>query len=359
MIDPHVHLRDEEWAYKETIANGLWIAEHARMSAVFDMPNLPRPVTTEERVLERFALASAANSPVVYATYVGVTSEPEQLKRAVDVTRKYKFKEGDRTFVSGLKMFAGRSVGDLSVVEEDEQHLVYETLAREGYDGVITVHCEKESLIKKGPDGKQYFDPKNPITHCTARPPEAELESIRDQLLFSEQAGYKGHLHIAHVSLADSAWLVKNAKKAGRRVSCEVTPHHCLLLSQDMNRPDGILDKVNPPLRSYPNPKTLLLYLYLGMIDCVATDHAPHSRKDKTEPPYLSGFPGLPFYPHFLKYLRKNNYEMNFDKKQIIEITHTNIENIFGIHLPVSNKPLHYDLRTGYEVDVYKDFRTS
>ena len=202
--------------------------------------------------------------------------------------------------VVGLKMFAGHSVGDLGIIKEDEQRLVYQTLAEEGYTGVLAVHCEKESLLRPN-----LWNSLNPRSHSYARPNESEVESVRDQIDFAIESQFKGILHIAHISVPESVRLVDIARQENNiRVSCGLTPHHCLLSYEFIRESkDGLIYKVNPPLRDKGASEVMLEYLLSGEIDFIETDHAPHTLEEKTSGKYMSGFPGLPYYPHFIKFL--------------------------------------------------------
>ena len=102
-IDPHVHCRDEEQSHKETIEHALRVAERAGFTAIFDMPNTARPVTTRERVEERLVIARRVNSVVQYGLYMALTADLEQVKRAVETFQ-------DLSQVVGFKLYAGHSV---------------------------------------------------------------------------------------------------------------------------------------------------------------------------------------------------------------------------------------------------------
>jgi dihydroorotase len=352
MIDPHVHCRDWAQSHKETIAHALSVAERTGLSGIFDMPNTFPPINSREFVKKRLADAYKTNSPVFYGVYAGITSNPNQIREIVKAQREF-FPN-----VVGLKMFAGHSVGNLGIIKEEEQRVVYQTLSDEGYDGVLVVHCEKESLLKPN-----LWNPLNPKSHSYARPNESEVESVRDQIDFATEYQFIGMLHITHISVPESVALVDRARQRGDMgISCGLTPHHCLL-SYDLipESKDGLVYKVNPPLRDENSSGKMLELLRQGKIDWIETDHAPHTLKEKTgeafdaneKPRYMSGFPGLPFYPHFIDYLRRNG----FSEERIRELTHTNIEKIFGINLPERNINPDRELHTEYEVDVYKGIR--
>lgn len=342
MIDPHVHCRDWGQSYKETIEHALLVAEKACLSGIFDMPNTSPPINSRKLIEQRLTDAGKIKSSVFYGIYAGLTSDKNQIREVVKSWRELFPK------VVGLKMFAGHSVGNLGIVKEGEQKLVYQTLAEEDYDGVLVVHCEKESSLKPS-----LWNSSNPKSHSFARPAESEIESVRDQINFAQANKFKGVLHIAHVSVPESIDLIEKARLQKKiRISCGLTPHHCLL-SYDLipESKKGLLYKVNPPLRRQDFSKRMLAFLKEGKIDWIETDHAPHTLKDKLEEPFMSGFPGLPFYPHFLEFLKENG----FLSEQIRNLSHRNICDTFGIDLPELSKTPDLKLNKEYEVDVWQE----
>lgn len=338
-IDCHVHLRDfEKQRHKETIKHGLEVARDVGVDAVFDMTNPDPPVLDEETLLRRLDLAEDANVPeVFYGSYIGLTAEPEQLKSAVKIYRKY-FPR-----VVGFKLFAAHSVGKLGVIRFEDQLVVYGTLAEEGYDGVKVVHAEKESeLITK------VWNPGIPISHCLARPEKAEIESVKDQITLARYTKFKGKLHIAHISSPKAVDLVDEARKQGMNISCGVCPHHFVYDMSQMFNENGVLWKMNPPLRNLNNPLLMLEYLRAGKIDWVETDHAPHSLDEKIKEPFMSGIPGLPWWPLFVEYLRFNN----FSDKRIEEVTYSAVRDRFGIDIKRNVREIK-DRRKDYPFNPY------
>lgn len=313
MIDPHVHFRDEKWAYKETIAHGLELAESQGVEKVFDMPNLPKPIIREKDLVERLKLVPEDKREMYYL-YLGVTESKEQLTEAVKLYDRY-------PEVIGLKMFAGKSVGDLEIIEESKQKEVYMLLSILGFTGVLAVHCEKESYMQN-----DLWDPKNPITHAYARPKKAEIESVRDQIDYAKQSEFSGILHIPHISCPESVELVDKARKE-IKITCGVTPHHIMWDTQMMSKPNGLIYKMNPPLRIYLDKVELQKQLKKEMIDWIETDHAPHAIGEKLFPPYLSGYPSLYLYSKFVTDFLPNIVELN--KEQIRKLTYDNIVNTF------------------------------
>lgn len=193
MIDPHVHLRDWNQSGKETLRHGLAVAWRAGLDGVFEMPNTDPPLTTRESIMRRIADADAALAslrvPLFHGLYAGLTASPAQIEEAVTAWRTL-FPR-----VVGLKMFAGHSTGEMGIVERESQALVYQTLAKLGYTGVLAVHCEKQLLLRPAD-----WDPGRPASHGRARPPAAEVASVNDQRELALEAGFAGTLHVCHIS---------------------------------------------------------------------------------------------------------------------------------------------------------------
>ena len=339
MIDPHVHLRDGEQQYKETIRHGLSVAERIGIAGVFDMPNTSPPILKRGQILRRLECAERAESPVFYGLYCGLSIDPEQIKEAVACTREF-----DQ--VVGLKLFAGKSTGDLSIPDTQAQSLVFKTLAEEKYNGVLAVHCENEADFIP-----ELWDPNDPISHCKARPPLAEINSIQNIISLAKDTKFVGTLHICHISVPASVELIeKKRHEIDFTITCGVTPHHLLLYDEMMNGKDGLLLKMNPPLRSKIERDELCRMLLEERINWIETDHAPHRKSDKLESPHASGIPGFPIIPRLLKRLR----EKGASEGLLERITHQNICKVFGLDIP--NKPINdIELYHEYEFNAYKE----
>ncbi|MBU3912714.1 MAG: amidohydrolase family protein [Nanoarchaeota archaeon] len=327
-IDSHCHFRDEEQKDKETIAHGLRVALDSGLEIVIDMPNTARPVTTRERVLDRFKLALQANSQVIYGTYIGLTADKEQIREAVKTCREFAWKPGARTFVAGIKAFWGKSVGDLSITSPELQRFAVSTLADLGYEGVLAGHYEKESLLKP-----ELFNPKKPETWNLARPEEAEIFSLQDIVTFAMLSHFNGKLHVCHVSTPLSVQLVSDYKHH-MKISCEVSPHHLLLDTNVMQSGEGILYKVNPSLRSPETREELFAAFLRGDIDTLASDHAPHTLAEKLDAPYLSGIPNVASWRDFVGLLSNAGAGYSL----ITKMTFDNPCKIFNIGSSMTNR---------------------
>ncbi len=312
IIDPHVHCRDGKQSYKETIEHVFRLADAQGVETIFDMPNTEPPILEEADVDARLRLVpeQAAGR---YRLYMGVTPDESQLHRAAKLAE-------DRREVVGLKMYAGQSVGNLTVESEPEQRRAYQVLADAGYSGVLAVHCEK----LRHSDANR-FDPARPYTHCLARPPEAELASIKDQVSFAVAAGFKGILHICHVSTPAAVAAVR-AARASLKITCGVTPHHLLWNAARLKSPEGLIYKTNPPLRDSSDHIELRACLKNGEIDWIESDHAPHAMVEKLFSPYMSGFPSLMLYRSLIEEVLPL---WGISKDNIRAMTFDNIRNIF------------------------------
>lgn len=337
MIDPHVHLRDGEQRHKETLRHGLAVAEKIGISAVFDMPNTSPPILRHEDIYRRLAMAKAVQSTVFYGLYCGLSANSDQIREAVSCVDEFRQ-------VVGLKLYAGPSTGDLNVGNEEDQERLFRLLGELRYRGVLAVHAESQQYFSP-----KDWDPSHPITHTLARPPLSEIHAVGNMLEYAKKYNFAGTLHICHVSLPESVLMIEKAREnAGFRISCGATPHHLLLNDLMMEDPDGLLLKVNPPLRDEHEQQKLMDMLLEGRIDWIETDHAPHKKSEKMLEPYASGIPGFPILPYLIAKLR----ERGADDKMIRRMTHDRIEQIFDMHIPYRSIR-RADCFDEYEVDAY------
>lgn len=313
MIDMHVHLRDWSQRDKETLAHGMGVALGCGVDELFDMPNTAPPLTGRVAILKRLEDASQCNVAVRYHLWAGVTSDYDQLMEVVKLHQEL-FPR-----VIGLKMFAGHSTGNMGLTEEEDQKHVYQALAQADYQGVLALHCEKESLLRPDLEKSDDFS-----SHSLARPVAAEVASVKDQIRFASEAGFKGHLHICHLSSIETLLLVEDARARGVRISCGLTPHHALLSTVDAQQ-RGLYAKMNPPLRSETERSALFAALLAGRIDWIETDHAPHTLADKE-----GGASGIPGFSGLLL-LVKALVEAGASEKLLMRLLGQRVLEVFGL----------------------------
>lgn len=342
MIDPHVHLRDWDQASKETILHGMRIASRAGIDYLCDMPNTSPPLTTPGLIRRRLDEADEVSRQLAsdglhisLSVYAGLTADRVQRE---GVLRLY-----DSLFprVIGFKLFAGHSTGNMGIITKEEQQEVYEQLATHGYEGLLAVHCEKESLLL--PD---LYDPEQPATHSLARPPEAEWASIGDQIDMAVSSGFRGTLHICHVSTPESVRIIEQARKERSlsfTITCGMTAHHALLDAEHGDHGGNLL-KMNPPLRSSQSRKELYAMLIDRRIDWIESDHAPHTLKDKQLG--ASGIPGFSGYLHLVLTLLRDTR----DRQLIADLTGRNFCRAVGLVLGSDEQVMgYYELKERLE----------
>ena len=272
-IDMHVHLREPGQTHKETIATGSAAAVAGGFTAVACMPNTEPAMDGPAVVGEVLRLADAAGfarvHPVAAVTRGRAGKELAPFRLLRD---------------AGAVAFSddGATIADARVLRQA-------ALYARDVPGVFIQHCEDPAL--KGA-GVMHEGEHSHRLGVPASPGLAEDVIVARDLLISRETGKP--FHIAHVSTATSVALIGAARAASLTVTCEVTPHHLLLLDERVTnfRADA---KVNPPLREERDASALRAAVRDGVIDALATDHAPHSREEKerllSEAPV--GFSGL------------------------------------------------------------------
>jgi dihydroorotase len=260
-IDLHAHLREPGDEAAETVASGARAAAAGGFTHVVAMANTDPPADTPERVEQACRRARAL--PVEVMVAAAATRELAG-REVVDI---------HGCAAAGAVAFSddGRNSAPVEVLAE---------VLRRAADvsRTVLVHPEDEAVIAAhSPAGGM-------LTRAGERPPHAETSAVRRALDALARAGC-GRLHLQHLSTAGSVELVRRAREDGLAVTAEVTPHHLgmwLPLARPSDPP--ALVKVNPPLRGEGDRRALIEALRDGVIDAVATDHAPHRMEEKSGP---------------------------------------------------------------------------
>lgn len=260
-IDLHVHFRDPGFTYKENLETGGRAAVRGGVTTVCAMPNTKPVIDTAEKVRkihERQKAESLTN--VIQLGAVTVGQEGEEL--------------------ADIK---GMAEEGCHAVSEDGKSVMNAALYRKGMRlarecGIsVFAHCEDRNMVEGGvmnadENAKRFGLPG--ITNSVE-----DVIAARD-ILLAKETGVK--LHLCHCSTADSVKMVRLAKEEGLPVTAEVCPHHFILTSQDIPEDDGNY-KMNPPLRRKEDVEALRQGLKDGIMDVIATDHAPHSEEEKNK----------------------------------------------------------------------------
>ncbi|KAB2337444.1 dihydroorotase [Cytobacillus depressus] len=267
-IDLHVHLREPGGEKKETIATGTMSAAKGGFTTVAAMPNT-RPVPDSKEQLEKINKRIEETAAVRVLPYASITIR----EIGEELTDFAALKE------AGAFAFTDDGVG----VQSAAMMLAAMKKAAE-INMAIVAHCEENTLINKGSVHEGEFSKKHGLNGI---PSVCESVHIARDVLLSEAANC--HYHVCHISTKESVRVVRDAKKAGIKVTAEVTPHHLLLCERDIPGLDTNY-KMNPPLRGAADKEALIEGLLDGTIDFIATDHAPHTAEEKAAGMKLAPF---------------------------------------------------------------------
>ncbi|MEI3606703.1 dihydroorotase [Pseudogracilibacillus sp. SE30717A] len=258
-IDVHVHLREPGGEHKETISTGTKAAARGGFTTICTMPNTnPVPDSVDE--LNKLQNRIKENALIRVLPYAAIT--------------KGLAGEG-RTNITELSHADAFAFTDDGVGIQSAGQMLEAMREAAVNNKAIVAHCEDNSILYGGVvhEGNVSKRLKLPgiISAC-------ESAQIARDVLLAEEANC--HYHVCHVSTKESVRVIRDAKRAGIRVTAEVTPHHLLLTEDDIQQNDPNY-KMNPPLRSTADRDALLEGLLDGTIDFIATDHAPHAEEEK------------------------------------------------------------------------------
>jgi dihydroorotase len=261
-VDPHVHLRTPGREDEEDLESGTRAAAAGGFCCVLAMPNTD-PVVDNAAVLRSLQQRAGIEAvvPVGFLAAITTGQAGAKLTEMVELAA-----EGAAGFSDdGVPVANARRL---------QQALQYQRLC----GGLLALHEEDPALSGQG---AMHEGAVSALLGLAGIPSISESTMIERDAQIARYEG--GQLHVLHVSAAESVEAVARAKAAGVKMTCEVTPHHLTLTDEDVRSLDPRF-KMNPPLRSERDRQALIEGLRSGTIDCVATDHAPHSREEKETP---------------------------------------------------------------------------
>ena len=241
LIDPHVHLREPGATHKEDWDTGTAAALAGGFTTVLAMPNT-RPPVTDSETLDLAIKSARQKARCDYAQYLGAGADNIEIAASLAPQ------------AAGLKMYLDQTYGPLRL---DDMADWMDHFARWPHDMPIVAHAESRTLAA--------------VTLMAAL--------------------YDRPVHLAHVSLREEILLIRQAKERGLKVTCEVAPHHLFLTDADIPALGEGRSEVRPRLAKTKDRDAL--WENLGVIDCFATDHAPHTLEEKEGDNPPPGFPGL------------------------------------------------------------------
>jgi dihydroorotase (multifunctional complex type) len=313
LIDEHVHLRDEGRAYKEDFTSGTAAAAAGGFTAILDMPNND-PVTMSAQTL-RSRMRIAQNKVLVN---VGFYSEfPKKLPEIEGIVG-----EG----AVGFKLFMGSQVGGLNIDDDNAVQDAFKEVAK--FKLSVAVHAEDRVTLTANEEKLKQAKKIGTADFLRAHTEVVELKAIQRLLKISQQTDVR--LHFCHVSTEEGLNAIAEAKKSGRKVTCEVTPNHLLLSSDDLKQ-YGQLAIMAPPLRDKTHVQALWKGLENGDVDALGSDHAPHALSEKSASNIWDvkvGVPGLETtLPLIMTQIKKNRLTIN----QAVQLLAEKPAEIFGL----------------------------
>jgi dihydroorotase len=261
LVDIHVHLREPGQVYKETIATGTAAAAAGGFTAVAAMPNTA-PVNDSPETT-RWMLAPERGATV----------------RVFPIAAATRGSKGE-----AINDYAAlKSAGAVAVTDDGQpilkDNMMREVLAAAARVGLSVIQHAEDKRMTQG--ACMNAGPVAFRLGLRGMPPEAESSLVeRDIRLVTELRDARAHLHVAHTSTAAALAAVRQARRNGLRVTCEVAPHHFLLTDEHVGFYDTHF-KMNPPLRSAADRDAMIEAILDGVVDAIATDHAPHAMHEK------------------------------------------------------------------------------
>jgi dihydroorotase len=313
LIDPHVHLRDQQLAYKEDFFTGTSAAASGGVTLVVDMPN-NKPVTMDSFSLkERMKLAEKQ----VLINVAFNSAFPKRLEEIAEVAK---------AGAVGFKVYLSSRIGGIDVDDDEVLVAAFREAAEKGVP--VAVHAEDRKIIEEQKREMETAKRNDTEAYVKAHPPEAEVQSIQRIIQLVKKSGVQ--VHFCHISSALGLNAVLMAKKAGLPVTCEVTPHN-LFLSSEQYRRSGIFALTDPPLRTQEDVSALWSALKRGFIDVIASDHAPHAFEEKNVDSVWEAKPGVPGLETTLSLLLTRVNEGRLSLVELVRLTAEEPAKIFHL----------------------------
>ena len=312
MIDDQVHFREPGLTHKGDIATESRAAVAGGITSFMEMPNTS-PTTTSMAALEDKLNRAAQTACANYAFYFGATNTNLEAVKTVDPRR-----------TCGIKVFMGASTGDMLV---DDPAVLEGIFAHAPV--LVATHCEDTPTIERNEAHyRARFGEDVPFRfHPEIRSREACLTSSSLAVDLARRLGTR--LHVLHLTTADELALFAAGPPDTKQITAEVCVHHLFFA-----RPDyasrGADIKCNPAIKEEGDRTALVQAVVDGRIDVIATDHAPHTREEKSQS-YFKAPSGLPLVQHALPALLERYHDGHFSLPLIAEKTSHAVARLFGI----------------------------
>lgn len=326
LIDDQVHFREPGLTHKGNIYTESMAAVAGGVTSYMEMPNtVPNAITIKE--LEKKYDIGQKNSFGNFSFYLGASNDNlEEVKRL------------DRNNICGVKIFMGSSTGNMLVDREKALNDIFKFS-----EAIITTHCEDEFTIQKNlKKAQEKYGDNIPFSqHHIIRSREACYKSSSHAISLAQEHNAK--LHILHISTKEELELFEKIPLKNKNITCEACLHHMWFSNSDYDEL-GSRIKWNPAIKTSEDRKAIIKALNEGVIDVIATDHAPHTKEEKLGK-YTNVPSGGPLIQYSLPILLEMNRNNKISIEKIVEKTSHNVAELFQI------KERGY-IREGYFADI-------
>lgn len=315
VIDGHVHFREPGLEHKEDWASGSQAAVMGGVTCVLEMPNTVPPTDSAENVRDKQRLAEG-RSWVDFGLF-GLLARGglERMRPMAEAG------------VIGFKCFLGETTGALPAPDDEELLSALREAASLGLR--VGFHAEDRAIIAPLVEAAQAAGRTDALAHGETRPIEAEVAAIAHACRLAADA--RAAIHAHHLSSMAGLSAVEAGRAQGVDITAEVTPHHLLLSTDDVDRLGGIT-RVNPPLRPPGEGAALVAALAAGDIEMVASDHAPHTRAEKSGRDVWQVSPGFSGVEILLPLLLTAVKEGRLTLSDVVRLTSDGPARAWGIH---------------------------
>lgn len=296
VIDTHVHFREPGATHKGNIYSESKAAVAGGVTSFMDMPNTKPPTLSLKDIEEKIQIAKQT-SLANFAFYLGVSIENIN-----------EIKNAKPPFCGAIKLFLGASTGNMEVTDDNYLNEVFKAAQLP-----IALHCEENTIISQNMESfiNKYGEDIPFKYHPQIRSREACIQSTKKAIDLSLK--HQKVIHLLHISTAEEIELIKKAKNITNLITAETCPHYLLFNEGDYDTLRWKI-KCNPAIKTENDIKALLKALNDGIIDSIATDHAPHTLEEKQKN-YVQSPSGIPT----IQYSLLNMLELHFQKLLSIE----------------------------------------
>ncbi len=314
VIDSHGHFYDRKYSQREDFENGSKAAAAGGVTTIISMP-LDTPVLKKKEI-KKAIKSGEKNSLIDFSLHAGnMTKQADyHIKKAVEL---------------GIKTFKIFTCDPYKIEREERRRLLKKI---NEVKGKAFIHAEDNHIIKKRTEKIKQKERKDPLAHADSRPNKAEQKAIVK--VIEDQKYTKCPIHFAHISSRQGARRIERAKNDYRKVTAETCPHFLLLTRKDLEEKGPYL-RTNPPLKTEKDLKKLWNYLSKGVIDTIATDHAPgtHEEKNAGEKNIWNAQIGIPGVETLLPLMFSEGFERGrITLNRLVQSLCTNPAKIFGLY---------------------------